>query len=112
MASSTATPPSSLSLLLGNHSRKQGRHTTIHGINRARKASRHGWIRMQATQDSSGRQKAPPGVDTRIHWESEDEGWIGGSNSSSKQETVKEEEELLGEKFSELLNSSSDSYYQ
>ncbi|CAJ1978220.1 unnamed protein product [Sphenostylis stenocarpa] len=29
----------------------------------------------------SGRpQRAPPGVDTRIHWENEDEGWIGGGD--------------------------------
>nr|GMD60953.1 NAD(P)H-quinone oxidoreductase subunit T, chloroplastic [Ipomoea batatas]GMD60955.1 NAD(P)H-quinone oxidoreductase subunit T, chloroplastic [Ipomoea batatas]GMD68943.1 NAD(P)H-quinone oxidoreductase subunit T, chloroplastic [Ipomoea batatas] len=59
------------------------------------------------------RQTAPPGVDTRIHWENEDEGWIGGNSSSSTQEQLNaDEKELLGEKFSELLNSSTDSHYQ
>ena len=24
--------------------------------------------------------RAPPGVDTRIHWDNEDEGWIGGGD--------------------------------
>ncbi|XP_019164284.1 PREDICTED: NAD(P)H-quinone oxidoreductase subunit T, chloroplastic [Ipomoea nil] len=61
------------------------------------------------------RQTAPPGVDTRIHWENEDEGWIGGSSSSSstqEQQLKADENELLGDKFSELLNSSTDSHYQ
>lgn len=64
------------------------------------------------TPSSEKRQQAPPGVDTRIHWESDDEGWIGGSSSGPTQEKAKEEDDLLSEKFSELLNSSSDSYYQ
>nr|GMD71001.1 NAD(P)H-quinone oxidoreductase subunit T, chloroplastic [Ipomoea batatas] len=71
-------------------------------------------IRIFATQGPrQPRQTAPPGVDTRIHWENEDEGWIGGNSSSSTQEQLNaDEKELLGEKFSELLNSSTDSHYQ
>lgn len=55
------------------------------------------------------RQKGPPGVDTRIHWENEEEGWVGGGNS---QKRLNPEEELLGSKFSDLLNDSNDSHYQ
>ncbi|XP_047315758.1 NAD(P)H-quinone oxidoreductase subunit T, chloroplastic [Impatiens glandulifera] len=58
-----------------------------------------------------------PGVDTRIHWENDEEGWIGGSNraKSSDQEQGKSSDpfDLLGEKnFSELLSNYSDSHYQ
>ncbi|XP_057782394.1 NAD(P)H-quinone oxidoreductase subunit T, chloroplastic [Salvia miltiorrhiza] len=70
------------------------------------------WPCRAQLQAAIKRQQAPPGVDTRIHWESDDEGWIGGSSSSSTKEQAKEEDRSLGEKFSELLNSSSDSYYQ
>ncbi|CAI9105330.1 OLC1v1004227C1 [Oldenlandia corymbosa var. corymbosa] len=55
-------------------------------------------------------QRAPPGVDTRIHWENEDEGWVGGStNSTPVEEQLKAEQ---SKKFADLLNSSSDSHYQ
>ncbi|KAK8691606.1 hypothetical protein V6N13_075110 [Hibiscus sabdariffa] len=61
-------------------------------------------------------QRPPPGVDTRIHWDNEDEGWMGGSSNSqkTKQKFNPEEEQknLLGEKFADLLNHSSDSHYQ
>uniref|UniRef100_A0A0F7H1G5 Chaperone DnaJ-domain superfamily protein n=1 Tax=Geranium maderense TaxID=28964 RepID=A0A0F7H1G5_9ROSI len=63
---------------------------------------------------------APEGsgeADTRIHWENDEDGWIGGgaSNKSDKSKRFSEEEEkqsLLGEKFVDLLNESSDSHYQ
>uniref|UniRef100_A0A0F7H101 Chaperone DnaJ-domain superfamily protein n=1 Tax=California macrophylla TaxID=337344 RepID=A0A0F7H101_9ROSI len=64
---------------------------------------------------SPGPGKAPPGVDTRIHWENDEDGWIGGGASKSKPKRFSEEEEkksLLGEKFADLLNESSDSHYQ
>ncbi|KAI3449534.1 hypothetical protein Pfo_006199 [Paulownia fortunei] len=109
MAAPTATPPASFSLSLRSQSSKPSIHLVKQRI---RKISHHGCFRVLAVQGSSGKQRAPPGVDTRIHWENEDEGWIGGSSSGSTQEQVKEEDELLGEKFSDLLNSSSDSYYQ
>ncbi|XVE85749.1 hypothetical protein DITRI_Ditri17bG0115900 [Diplodiscus trichospermus] len=68
-----------------------------------------------ATQGRSKPRRAPPGVDTRIHWDNDDEGWIGGpSNSQKTKEKLNAEEEqknLLGEKFSDLLNDS-DSDYQ
>ncbi|XWS34187.1 hypothetical protein CRYUN_Cryun21dG0019000 [Craigia yunnanensis] len=69
-----------------------------------------------ATQGPSKPQRTPPGVDTRIHWDNEDEGWIGGpSNSKQTKEKLNTEEEqknLLGEKFADLLNDSFDSHYQ
>ncbi|PIN11184.1 hypothetical protein CDL12_16215 [Handroanthus impetiginosus] len=111
MAAPTASPPSSFSLSLKTQT--QTGKPTIHIVRqRIRRISHHGRLRILAVQGSSGRQRAPPGVDTRIHWENEDEGWIGGSNSGSTREQEKEEEDLLGEKFSDLLESSSDSYYQ
>uniref|UniRef100_A0A0F7CZA7 Chaperone DnaJ-domain superfamily protein n=1 Tax=Pelargonium incrassatum TaxID=163034 RepID=A0A0F7CZA7_9ROSI len=70
-----------------------------------------------AAQGPSG--KAPPDVDTRIHWENDEEGWIGGDSGGSPeaggQYRFNEEEEkknLLGERFADLLNESSDSHYQ
>lgn len=71
-------------------------------------------LRVFATETTSGQQKAQPGEDTRIHWENEDEGWIGGSYSNSRKKLEPEEkkQDLLDENFSELLNSSTDSHYQ
>ncbi|KAG9140524.1 hypothetical protein Leryth_022148 [Lithospermum erythrorhizon] len=70
-------------------------------------------LRIFAVQTPDERKRAPPGVDTRIHWENEDEGWVGGSTSqSSAQENLNDEESIIGKKFSDLLNSSSDSHYQ
>ncbi|GLT24984.1 hypothetical protein SLA2020_001430 [Shorea laevis] len=71
-------------------------------------------LRVFASQGPYKRQRAPPGVDTRIHWENEDEGWIGGTTSSQKEKLDAEEEQknLLGEKFADLLNDSSNSHYQ
>ncbi|XP_059630937.1 NAD(P)H-quinone oxidoreductase subunit T, chloroplastic [Cornus florida] len=116
MASTTA-PQASFSLLLTG---QKGKHHYKKDQWPVTKKERNTGFQVFAVQDSDRRQKAPqPGVDTRIHWESEDEGWIGGSSSSSSsskstQEQLKAEEEqdFLGEKFSELLNNSSDSHYQ
>ncbi|KAL3644804.1 hypothetical protein CASFOL_009984 [Castilleja foliolosa] len=111
MAAPTATPPSSFSLSLKTQTIKPSK---FHLFNKQRitKINRHAPFRVLATQGSGSRQRAPPDVDTRIHWESEDEGWIGGKSSGSTREQVKDEDELMGEKISDLLNSSSDSYYQ
>ncbi|KAK9269844.1 hypothetical protein L1049_025417 [Liquidambar formosana] len=108
MASTTAPPPYFF-LLLG----------TRHGgpLREERRAIRrvnHGSLRVSATAHGSNqRQRAPPGVDTRIHWDNPNEGWIGGSNSQPTQEQLKAEAEknILGEQFADLINSS-DSHYQ
>uniref|UniRef100_A0A0F7H163 Chaperone DnaJ-domain superfamily protein n=1 Tax=Pelargonium hortorum TaxID=4031 RepID=A0A0F7H163_PELHO len=77
---------------------------------------RNGTFRVlaAAAQGPSG-----PDVDTRIHWENDEEGWIGGESGGSSeaggQNRFSEEEEkksMLGERFAELLNESSDSHYQ
>ncbi|KAK1323507.1 hypothetical protein QJS10_CPA02g00726 [Acorus calamus] len=58
------------------------------------------------------RQRAPPGVDTRIHWSDPDEGWIGGK-SSNEPETHKSSDDVFGGRFADLLkNSSTSSHYQ
>ncbi|KAI4324189.1 hypothetical protein L6164_023746 [Bauhinia variegata] len=65
------------------------------------------------SQDSPRHNRAPPGVDTRIHWENEDEGWIGGSSSKQQQSTAEDDpKSLLGEKFADLLNDASGSHYE
>ncbi|KAF1001887.1 hypothetical protein AG4045_010968 [Apium graveolens] len=63
-------------------------------------------LRVFATETTSGKQKAQPGEDTRIHWESEDEGWIGGSYKKRRfydwtlaQETASREAEKMRIKF-------------
>ena len=58
--------------------------------------------------------RAPPGVDTRVHWDNEDEGWIGGTNTDKQQSTAEEKnpKNLLGEKFADLLSASSGSHYE
>ncbi|GFQ03343.1 chaperone protein dnaj [Phtheirospermum japonicum] len=111
-APTTATPPSSFSLSLKTQTSKPSNFQLVKK-QRIKKINHHSRFRVLATQQGSGgSQRAPPGVDTRIHWENEDEGWIGGNSSGSKRAQVKEEDELMGEKFSDLLNNSSDSYYQ
>ena len=58
-----------------------------------------------SAKDSQGPQKAPFGVDTRIHWENDDEGWIGGSTKQQQNnEEEKPKKKLLGEDFADLLN--------
>ncbi|OIV99703.1 hypothetical protein TanjilG_17513 [Lupinus angustifolius] len=59
---------------------------------------------------SSGRAPPVPGVDTRIHWDNEDEGWIGGATKQPKEK--KNPNNLLGHNFTDLLSTSSDSHYQ
>lgn len=72
---------------------------------------------QQQQQDPAGnqkqRKKAPPGVDTRIHWENENDGWIGGNTTSSSiPDDQEQQKNFLGDKFSDLLTESSDSHYQ
>uniref|UniRef100_A0A0F7CZA3 Chaperone DnaJ-domain superfamily protein n=1 Tax=Erodium texanum TaxID=28960 RepID=A0A0F7CZA3_EROTE len=57
---------------------------------------------------------AEPVEDTRIHWENDEDGWIGGGSKSEPHKFSEEEEKksLLGEKFADLLDESSDSHYQ
>lgn len=115
MAARTPIPSPSLPLLPG-----RGGTTTVSRLTPVTRAGSRSVLRVYAAAAAggggeSGRQRAPPGVDTRIHWENEDEGWVGGGTSSGTTTRSVEEEQkknLLGEKFSELLNNSSDSHYQ
>uniref|UniRef100_A0A0F7H154 Chaperone DnaJ-domain superfamily protein n=1 Tax=Hypseocharis bilobata TaxID=253189 RepID=A0A0F7H154_9ROSI len=135
MASTTTPQASSYSLLLRTRKCSSNRMLELHQAiiairtkTRTRNRNRnHGGsysLRVFATQGPSqpagAGQKAPPDMDTRIHWDNEDEGWLGGgsgdsSSSQTEQQTFNEEEakkSLLGEKFADLLNESSDSHYQ
>ncbi|TKY68072.1 NAD(P)H-quinone oxidoreductase subunit T [Spatholobus suberectus] len=53
-------------------------------------------------------QRAPPGVDTRIHWDNEDEGWVGGT----KQQQTQKPNNMLGDDFADFLTTSSGSHYE
>lgn len=110
MASATA-PPAPFTFLSRN---QNSEHRTYRRWLTVKQRSRGVGFQVYAAQEvPSGRQRAPPGVDTRIHWENEDEGWIGESKSRSAQERIKtDEKNLLDEKFSDLLNSSANSHYQ
>ena len=119
MASTTA-PHASYFLLRkaqnGGQLREQYHRLAIKGARRNHDNS----LRVFASQGPAPQKgpSAPPGVDTRIHWDNEDEGWIGGSTTSQPQQQQdqsnepKEMKNLLGEKFSDLLSDSSDSHYQ
>ncbi|KAI3687866.1 hypothetical protein L1987_81569 [Smallanthus sonchifolius] len=117
MAARTAIPSPSLPLLPGRGGITTG--TTVSWLTPTTRTGGRSVLRVYATAAAgggeSGRQRAPTEVDTRIHWENEDEGWVGGGNSSgAATQSVEEEQKnnLLGEKFSELLNNSTDSHYQ
>ncbi|CAK7344881.1 unnamed protein product [Dovyalis caffra] len=117
MASTTA-PQASYSLLLKtqNDSRHQReKYLFMRKGKSCRTGNRGSASVVYAAQEGPGkRQRAPPGVDTRIHWENEDEGWVGGSSTSSQQREQAEDEQkdLLGKKFADLLDDSYDSHYQ
>ncbi|KAL1196061.1 NAD(P)H-quinone oxidoreductase subunit T [Cardamine amara subsp. amara] len=68
-------------------------------------------IHIHASQGPTKPPKPSPGVDTRIHWDNPDEGWIGGSDPNK---SVNEEKTNLfsEDKFAELIKDSFDSHYQ
>ncbi|XP_071709706.1 NAD(P)H-quinone oxidoreductase subunit T, chloroplastic [Rutidosis leptorrhynchoides] len=115
MATKTAILTPSLSLLPGRGGTATS--TTVSWRKPVTHINSKTILRVYAVAGGGERQKAAPGVDTRIHWENEDEGWVGGSSKNATQSVEEEEEEeqknkFLGEKFSELLNNSTDSHYQ
>ncbi|PRQ20475.1 putative DnaJ domain-containing protein [Rosa chinensis] len=117
-----AAPQASHTLsLLGSPKSRRAATTT-------RNSSRHvnyvGTFHVHASTSSSQaegpskRERPPPapGIDTRIHWDNEDEGWIGGSSSKTNGKTQQVEQEqhkdVWGNKFADLLDDSADSHYQ
>ncbi|XP_042481263.1 NAD(P)H-quinone oxidoreductase subunit T, chloroplastic-like [Macadamia integrifolia] len=108
-----STSPLALSFLLG--SLKGGKKLEEAQIrSRSNSSGRRISFRSFASETPSGQsRRAPAGVDTRIHWDNPDEGWIGGP-SNSQQPTIEDEQQnlLLGENYSDLLNDYSDSHYQ
>lgn len=116
MASTTAPQASYAFLLRKQNCGQRSKENQLVGRATARKTNKSGRFGVFAAQEPRKRQRAPPGVDTRIHWDNPDEGWIGGSsNSQQTQEKLKagkEQNKLLGEKFADLLNYSSHSHYQ
>ncbi|KAL4592089.1 hypothetical protein LXL04_005072 [Taraxacum kok-saghyz] len=111
MAARTLIPSPPLSLLPG-----RGATTTVSCWKPTSRVGGERILRVYAAAGEGGgggggKQRAPPGIDTRIHWENEDDGWVGGSTTQSAPEED-QTNNLLGEKFSELLNNSTDSHYQ
>jgi len=101
---STATPSPQILLfnpILGNTK-------TIRGVRFFRITTtsnpRYSFQVHASTKDSQGAQKAPPGFDTRIHWENDDEGWIGGSTKQQQTNAEEKPKKLLGEDFADLLD--------
>lgn len=56
--------------------------------------------------------RAPPGVDTRIHWENEDEGWIGATNTKHQQTHKPNNNMLQADDFPDFLTASLGSHYE
>lgn len=113
----SATAPQALYSLLrrgqnGGHLRED-RPT----IGKARTRNRDG-LRVFASQGPRKRPRPPPGeVNPRLHSGTGDEGWIGGSTSTSRQSTQQklneqDDQNVMGDKFADLLNDQSDSHYQ
>ncbi|XP_043710679.1 NAD(P)H-quinone oxidoreductase subunit T, chloroplastic-like [Telopea speciosissima] len=106
------TSPLALSLLLG--SLKGGKSSKEAQIrSRSSSSGRRSFLRVFASETpSEQRKRAAAGVDTRIHWENPDEGWIGGTSNSSQPTIEEEKQNLLGKNYSDLLKEYSDSHYQ
>ncbi|KAI3884063.1 hypothetical protein MKX03_036027 [Papaver bracteatum] len=145
MAASTATLPPAFPPSLNNNSKRlpqrrfgsniskpiktvislRRSRLVFHHVCRAAASSAEG---ESGSSSSSNQQKpinrAPPGVDTRIHWDNLEDGWIGGSTTTNSSQSTKNEtggegkyssqqESFLGQDFPDLLNSASnDSHYQ
>ncbi|CAL1362709.1 unnamed protein product [Linum trigynum] len=88
--------------------------TTRKGLTAGRSGNRSRSVVATAAKEPQSRPpRAPPGVDTRIHWDNPDEGWIGGgTNTDTSGDQEKDNEDLLGDKFADLLDDASDSHYQ
>lgn len=113
MASTFASQaPYSFFLKTQNCEKFQRREEQYRSSRRAR--TKHGILQVSASKGGAGkRPKAPPGVDTRIHWDNPDEGWIGGTQQTQQKFNAEDEQQnLLADKFADLLNNSSDSHYQ
>lgn len=109
---STAAPQASYLLLLKTQNTTNSNKDPQQLLTIRKKG---GFRVFAAGQGPRKRQRAPPGVDTRIHWDNPDEGWIGGSSTSTSQQRLNAEEEkknLLGDKFADLLKDAAGSHYQ
>lgn len=111
MAARTPIPSPSLSLLpgRGGTTTRITAATTVSWYKPVTRVGGRSVARVYAA--GGGKQRASSDVDTRIHWENEDDGWVGGSTTRAAEEE-EQKNNLLGEKFSELLNNSTDSHYQ
>lgn len=69
-------------------------------------------MRIHASQGPTKPPKPSPGVDTRIHWENPDEGWIGGGSDPTKPVEEEKTNIFSDDKFAELIKDSFDSHYQ
>ncbi|KAI3983916.1 hypothetical protein MKX01_011624 [Papaver californicum] len=97
----------------------------FHRVCRASASSTEGELGSSSLNQQKPNNRAPPGVDTRIHWDNSEDGWIGGSTTTNSSQSTKDEvgggegkyssqqESFLGQDFPDLLNSASnDCHYQ
>ncbi|MQL83663.1 hypothetical protein Taro_016160 [Colocasia esculenta] len=82
-----------------------------HGLSPPGRSRRARILASDTSEDAppSPRRKGTPGVDTRIHWSSPDEGWVG---RKSRPDTATEKNENLGGRFADLISASTTSHYQ
>ncbi|KAK9167694.1 hypothetical protein Scep_002885 [Stephania cephalantha] len=115
MACAPSPQPFSLTLLTKKASSENTRPHRTTGRTTNRRFAVHVFATQgPASAEPERRQRAPPGVDTRIHWDNQDEGWLGVENSKPSDEFKFEDvqqQSFMGDKFAELLDSA-DSHYQ
>ncbi|KAG9448555.1 hypothetical protein H6P81_008520 [Aristolochia fimbriata] len=108
-----ATATSSFSIVFQTRKCK-----TIFQSRRGRVRISKGYVQAVASQEPQEgsspfrRKTGTPGVDTRIHWDNPDEGWLGVKSTPEKPQEKKENGDNFGEKFADLLKNTTDSHYQ
>ncbi|KAF5744231.1 Chaperone DnaJ-domain superfamily protein [Tripterygium wilfordii] len=112
MASITAPSYSRLLNCKGHSFLRDDHLTTSRASSRTRSCTSRLWIVFASEGPQTGRQwqRPPPGVDTRIHWDNPDEGWIGGGDEQKKS-LEEEQKNFMSDKLADLINYS-DSHYQ
>ncbi|XP_031504585.1 NAD(P)H-quinone oxidoreductase subunit T, chloroplastic-like [Nymphaea colorata] len=78
------------------------------------RSRRAGVFAIGSSVDANRRRKErAAGVDTRIHWDSPDEGWVGGKSSSSFGSVFDaDKEENFGENLPDIIKNATGTHYE